>query len=110
PVRRLVRSPCPRPASPPLFPYTPLFRSRCVIRRHDGTATPVLLPEQVAGNRLSLPASAIDFDLLTDDPWIEPARLMFGPSTRLRSEEHTSELQSRENLVCRLLLQKNNID
>lgn len=56
---------------------------RCVIRRHDGTATPVLLPEQVASNRLSLPAAAIDFELLTDDPWIEPARLMFGPSTRL---------------------------
>lgn len=56
---------------------------RCVIRRHDGTATPVLLPEQAASNRLSLPAAAIDFELLTDDPWIEPARLMFGPSTRL---------------------------
>src|SRR5690606_41629706 len=31
------------------------------------------------------------------------------PLLRLRSEEHTSELQSRENLVCRLLLEKKNI-
>src|SRR5690606_40817675 len=31
-----------------------------------------------------------------------------GPQQRLRSEEHTSELQSRENLVCRLLLEKKN--
>src|SRR5690606_39708654 len=32
-----------------------------------------------------------------------------GSPDKLRSEEHTSELQSRENLVCRLLLEKNNI-
>src|SRR5207302_2602603 len=31
-----------------------------------------------------------------------------GASSNIRSEEHTSELQSRENLVCRLLLEKNN--
>src|SRR5690606_40904308 len=35
------------------------------------------------------------------------ARLAF--SKRVRSEEHTSELQSRENLVCRLLLEKKNL-
>src|SRR5690606_40113707 len=33
---------------------------------------------------------------------------LLGVSVRLRSEEHTSELQSRENLVCRLLLEKKN--
>src|SRR5690606_39347865 len=36
------------------------------------------------------------------DPWVDPARAM----QEHRSEEHTSELQSRENLVCRLLLEK----
>src|SRR5690606_41396231 len=35
-----------------------------------------------------------------------PRRWSGSPSTRRRSEEHTSELQSRENLVCRLLLEK----
>src|SRR5690606_40911007 len=38
--------------------------------------------------------------------WSIPASLNIGPSAR--SEEHTSELQSRENLVCRLLLEKKN--
>src|SRR5690606_39688933 len=33
-------------------------------------------------------------------------RLLFGRDRQVRSEEHTSELQSRENLVCRLLLEK----
>src|SRR5690606_40369985 len=37
---------------------------------------------------------------------ITVANLVLGPTTTLRSEEHTSELQSRENLVCRLLLEK----
>src|SRR5690606_41125732 len=45
-------------------------------------------------------------------PGISPARLIpsppDGPSPLRRSEEHTSELQSRENLVCRLLLEKKN--
>src|SRR5690606_41678161 len=35
-----------------------------------------------------------------------PAHQAPAPETELRSEEHTSELQSRENLVCRLLLEK----
>src|SRR5690606_40867705 len=38
----------------------------------------------------------------------ELARLRLPPLRRRRSEEHTSELQSRENLVCRLLLEKKN--
>src|SRR5690606_40469508 len=36
----------------------------------------------------------------------EPSERAPAPAERLRSEEHTSELQSRENLVCRLLLEK----
>src|SRR5690606_41058364 len=38
---------------------------------------------------------------------IDPAQFTAGQSVSTRSEEHTSELQSRENLVCRLLLEKN---
>src|SRR6266511_2344083 len=43
-------------------------------------------------------------------PWCGPPRALWPAATRCRrSEEHTSELQSRENLVCRLLLEKKNI-
>src|SRR5690606_40791309 len=54
----------------------------------------------------------LNWSLLTLSPWVAGA-LIFERSvrpgdTRQRSEEHTSELQSRENLVCRLLLEKKN--
>src|SRR5690606_41945033 len=49
----------------------------------------------------SLAGAAVDYTIMASAPvlWV----LYIG---RLRSEEHTSELQSRENLVCRLLLEK----
>src|SRR5690606_40984469 len=63
------------------------------------------------------PVVADDFGWLTEAP--QPGWLLSSPDTRTsknrtsmhppspaRSEEHTSELQSRENLVCRLLLEK----
>src|SRR5687768_18345208 len=71
-----------RPPRSTLFPYTTLFRSDRV--RHA-----VALQE--AGDDLAkLHAETADLDLLVD----------------ARSEEHTSELQSRLHLVCRLLLEK----
>src|SRR2546430_9156712 len=67
------------------FPYTPLFRShQAVHAEHDAPA------DQVADARRA--ALVRDVDELD-------ARLA-------RSEEHTSELQSQSNLVCRLLLEK----
>src|SRR5438034_6361809 len=74
-----------RPPRSTLFPYTTLFRSR-LIRQHrvcDG----VRLVE-------SVPAEGLDLgrDVLDHAP--------------IRSEEHTSELQSHSDLVCRLLLEK----
>src|SRR5256885_9702732 len=71
-----------RPPRSTLFPYTTLFRSPCQKRKKPSTRTacPVL-----AMSSCSSSASA-------------PARS--------RSEEHTSELQSPCNLVCRLLLEK----
>src|SRR5712675_2690004 len=71
-----------RPPRSTLFPYTTLSRSP---RRPDGRRAP---PAEEA-----LPRPA--------DP---PARA--GSPLRRRSEEHTSELQSRLHLVCRLLLEK----
>src|SRR5256885_4475943 len=80
-----------RPPRSTLFPYTTLFRSRP--RRGAARAAPNLAPRAVrigpAGGPLS-PGG--------------PREVKF----EKRSEEHTSELQSPCNLVCRLLLEKKN--
>src|SRR5256885_6100298 len=82
-----------RPPRSTLFPYTTLFRSqhRCVVERYsDGaeTATWRAGAQPVAGRRNVEGLEPAERDVLT------------------RSEEHTSELQSPCNLVCRLLLEK----
>src|SRR5436309_9320009 len=71
-----------RPPRSTLFPYTTLFRSR------RGRPRPARSPARRARRRRPDPGS---------------------PAPGERSEEHTSELQSRENLVCRLLLEKKKI-
>src|SRR5690242_21359657 len=71
-----------RPPSSTLFPYTTLFRSRCVPAESKRDAT----------------ARGIDHPAV-------PMRTC-APLGMTRSEEHTSELQSHVNLVCRLLLEK----
>src|SRR2546426_1900856 len=76
-----------RPPRSTLFPYTTLFRSLTrrltagadVVALHDADATPGIVVDDA-------------------EPW--------PPSPDIRSEEHTSELQSPCNLVCRLLLEK----
>src|SRR3712207_7416637 len=89
-----------RPPRSTLFPYTTLFRSR---RRQ-------CLEVQRAGHRDDRdgeqPVDAGD-EGLEDLPWVRPERGDGGLSVALRSEEHTSELQSRQYIVCRLLLEKN---
>src|SRR2546427_6061878 len=76
-----------RPPRSTLFPYTTLFRSI--------KTGPDLLPEDLATARW--PLARAPHLLETSLPGV----------TRLeRSEEHTSELQSQSNLVCRLLLEK----
>src|SRR5438067_9671976 len=83
-----------RPPSPTLFPYTTLFRSRGARRARAERAS--RLPDGQAGGPAVVPGA--------DGPPRPAARL---PADR-RSEEHTSELQSRFDLVCRLLLEKKN--
>src|SRR2546425_5330263 len=87
-----------RPPRSTLFPYTTLFRS-------DHQILPLALDREVAIDPRGLdPALALGFAL---EP--EPARLevlAHQPVVGLRSEEHTSELQSLAYLVCRLLLEK----
>src|SRR2546430_8566563 len=73
-----------RPPRSTLFPYTTLFRSRYRYRSGEGRARP--------GRSRRREGRAV-------------GRKSF---CRSRSEEHTSELQSQSNLVCRLLLEKKN--
>src|SRR2546430_13533985 len=81
-----------RPPRSTLFPYTTLFRSRCRLL-HPGMRRQA----QVVVRR------EVD-DVATVEPG--PGVLGALEGARVRSEEHTSELQSQSNLVCRLLLEK----
>src|SRR2546429_5592518 len=78
-----------RPPRSTLFPYTTLFRSHDLIGSPDGPPQERLKPGQ---------------------PTLHPPQLDAVPERDhrrpARSEEHTSELQSRLHLVCRLLLEK----
>src|SRR5260221_9158121 len=78
-----------RPPRSTLFPYTTLFRSANVIQVVDSILA------QMPALKAALPVS-IDLGILVDTT----------RSIRNRSEEHTSELQSHSDLVCRLLLEK----
>src|SRR3712207_6868126 len=91
-----------RPPRSTLFPYTTLFRSRlrrAVARRHCyrcGLGTQCL-DHPVAARALDVEPHAEHHD---------PAAAAPDRHGDRRSEEHTSELQSRQYLVCRLLLEK----
>src|SRR5256885_6648020 len=90
-----------RPPRSTLFPYTTLFRSPRTIRRlRDGPHGTKRLHDRRTHFRTAR--------LLPDHPdrAHEGAAEREGAGHRLRSEEHTSELQSPCNLVCRLLLEK----
>src|SRR3712207_8442933 len=89
-----------RPPRSPLFPYTTLFRSGQLVQLH----LPVAHPPAEVGDRL-LDRGEAEVLRVADHRHHQPAR----PAHRdahVRSEEHTSELQSRQYLVCRLLLEK----
>src|SRR3712207_7203790 len=96
-----------RPPRSTLFPYTTLFRSLVAL-------DPVLLGDPLAGRlprgEHGVPlAVGVDVVVLGVGP-LDPVQRGLGeedvPVLDERSEEHTSELQSRQYLVCRLLLEK----
>src|SRR5688572_32265626 len=85
-----------RPPRSTLFPYTTLFRSQLVgVQRVE----PVELDEPVDHAELAGPPGVLQRPRRADDGVVV---VVLQP----RSEEHTSELQSQSNLVCRLLLEK----
>src|SRR5690606_40275627 len=90
----------PHPPPSPLFPYTTLFRS-------------VYLSGYLVFNVMNDPQSAERTVRVVPEarlsalvPGADATSALFISVFVARSEEHTSELQSRENLVCRLLLEK----
>src|SRR3712207_7341645 len=94
-----------RPPRSTLFPYTTLFRSagRRLLDDNDVELAATVAPGQVPAQ----PGADVETDLL-----VAPGELAEKPRHGTaedifrRSEEHTSELQSRQYLVCRLLLEK----
>src|SRR5690606_40375617 len=64
------------------------------------------LPDEPARRHDAPPAGPNVVERRSDEHVAVTAALVFGDDLGVRSEEHTSELQSRENLVCRLLLEK----
>src|SRR3712207_8639742 len=92
-----------RPPRSTLFPYTTLFRSALSIRSTDGDIRRSILPR---GARRSLRPSALRLAIRMLC-WRCPRTFEKRDcGVASRSEEHTSELQSRQYLVCRLLLEK----
>src|SRR2546430_10365172 len=101
-----------RPPRSTLFPYTTLFRSDVPRdeeddgergeardeRRHAGRAADHRPSALRASSRARLPSAPVRWSQMSQAPWDNWLQ-------RTRSEEHTSELQSQSNLVCRLLLE-----
>src|SRR3712207_8321041 len=99
-----------RPPRSTLFPYTTLFRSEYIV----ANVREVIGKKPVWG-------ICLGHQLLSRAVGLETFKLPFGhrgvnhpvkdvETGRIRSEEHTSELQSRQYLVCRLLLEKKKLD
>src|SRR3712207_8892453 len=86
-----------RPPRSTLFPYTTLFRS---VHQEEGIAAPDVHRVEFAQLFLCVP--------LERGPhlYLAHAERLEHSGNPIRSEEHTSELQSRQYLVCRLLLEK----
>src|SRR2546427_2667210 len=82
-----------RPPRSTLFPYTTLFRSTYASSVIGGTDEQTYFPTTLSGSSLVNGANLLAVEI-------------HQATTNSRSEEHTSELQSQSNLVCRLLLEK----
>src|SRR3712207_7205805 len=87
-----------RPPRSTLFPYTTLFRSES-----DEFVEGISELKRQPGKDITIIGSGALVRSLLEEGLLHELRLMVHP---VRSEEHTSELQSRQYLVCRLLLEK----
>src|SRR5688572_32366471 len=97
----------PRPPRSTLFPYTTLFRSLVQEALRQLICSIELRQRQWGAIHDGVPLRAADVHYSANGERERPIRP--GALVGCRSEEHTSELQSQSNLVCRLLLEKQNI-
>src|SRR3712207_8784217 len=96
----------PRPPSSTLFPYTTLFRSKGDgMRQYPSSSS----ARRCAAGARSSSARRVETAARPGAPSSSAAEGRFAAHGSARSEEHTSELQSRQYLVCRLLLEKKKI-
>src|SRR3712207_6987249 len=99
-----------RPPRSTLFPYTTLFRSK-MGERLGMEVESTHSPDEPAAQDIVVTATTSGEPVLLGE-WLRPgthvnaAGSNFLFKSEIRSEEHTSELQSRQYLVCRLLLEK----
>src|SRR2546430_6193466 len=97
-----------RPPRSTLFPYTTLFRSAGAVAKITGkeglrfTGRARVYNSEEQALKAILDGTIVKGDVVV----IRYEGPKGGPGMRERSEEHTSELQSQSNLVCRLLLEK----
>src|SRR3712207_8661228 len=89
-----------RPPRSTLFPYPTLFQST---QKHGRVVRVEVVGPRKVRQRLGILARRVVNHAADVDPFNQ---LRVEPQRRGRSEEHTSELQSRQYLVCRLLLEK----
>src|SRR3712207_8493978 len=92
-----------RPPRSTLFPYTTLFRSLCALLAVRRLVELQVVALAVLERRDASPSMVGDLGRHLDALLLQIAHGLLE-----RSEEHTSELQSRQYLVCRLLLEKKN--
>src|SRR5207302_11275864 len=89
----------PRTPTSTLFPYTTLFRSELPLGLGARHAAAAAITVETRAISISVSQSSGSVRVFKDGEAVLELQ-------QVRSEEHTSELQSRENLVCRLLLEK----
>src|SRR5256885_12249006 len=90
-----------RPPRSTLFPYTTLFRSYGISQNPDTNDYIIVFQDGFCG-KCGEKFTSVDYK------WCKPCQINNLKENFTRSEEHTSELQSPCNLVCRLLLEKKN--
>src|SRR2546430_10275518 len=98
-----------RPPRSTLFPYTTLFRSINAILTDPEARGAIKLDPGYGKLRepvLFMAAAARALNTASDGVYFQQQSTQLGQRLFYRSEEHTSELQSQSNLVCRLLLEK----
>src|SRR3712207_8771587 len=95
-----------RPPRSTLLPYTTLFRSELL---QDLPAAEEITSRVSIRSESMLDGRSLEELDLPVETGMRPIAVRSGSEWNFRSEEHTSELQSRQYLVCRLLLEKNTL-